>query len=165
MKSTLQDVYIQAIFLYHEGMKISNAKAFHDYHILDRVEAGINLMGSEVKAVRLGHADLHGSFVRIMGSEAYLVNAKIFPYQYAQPDGYDPRRRRKLLLHKKEIFALKSKIEAGSLTIVPISLYTKEHLIKLELALAKAKKQYEKREELKRRQVERDIEIALKDEQ
>lgn len=145
-------------------MKISNAKAFHDYHILDRVEAGINLMGSEVKAVRLGQADLHGSFIKIIGSEAYVVNAKIFPYKYAQPQGYEPRRTRKLLLHKKEIFALKSKTEAGNLTIVPISLYTKAHLVKLEIAVAKPKKQYEKREELKRRQIERDIEIALKDE-
>ncbi|MBI3070107.1 MAG: SsrA-binding protein, partial [Candidatus Levybacteria bacterium] len=90
-------------------MKITNKRAFYDYRLLDRFEAGINLIGSEVKAVRLGHADLTGSHVRILGSEAYLLNAKIFPYQYARPEGYDEKRTRKLLLHKSEIIALKSK--------------------------------------------------------
>ena len=157
-------VYNLYIFLYDWGMKFTNQKVFHDFQVLERFEAGINLMGSEVKAMRLGHADLKGSFVKIVGSEAYLVNAKIFPYEYAQPEGYDPRRTRKLLLHKEEIIALKSKIEASNLTIVPLSMYTREHLIKLELALAKPKKQFEKRADLKRRQIERDIEIALKEE-
>lgn len=142
-------------------MKISNRRAFYDYEIQDRFEAGINLTGPEVKAVRLGHADLTGSFVRISGSEAYLINAKIFPYQYMRPEGYDERRSRKLLLHKREIIALKSKIEGANLTIVPLSLYTTHHLIKLELALGKGKKTYQKREALKRRDIQREIETEL----
>lgn len=143
-------------------MKITNRKAFFDALILERFEAGINLLGSEVKAVRLGHADLTGSFVRIIGSEAYLINANIFPYEYARPEGYDPRRTRKLLLHKKEILALKAKMDGQNLTIVPISLYTTNHRIKLELALGKPKKKIDKRRDLKQKTIERDIEEALK---
>ena len=105
-------------------MKITNRRAFFDYQILERLEAGINLYGTEVKAIRQGHADLTGSHVRIMGSEAYLINAKIFPYQYARPENYDEKRTRKLLLHKSEIIALKSKTEGQNLTLVPLSIYT-----------------------------------------
>ncbi|MBI4084596.1 MAG: SsrA-binding protein SmpB [Candidatus Levybacteria bacterium] len=144
-------------------MKITNRKAFFDYQLLDKFEAGINLYGHEVKAVRLGHADLTGSFVRIIGSEAYLVNAKIYPYQFARPEGYDQRRTRKLLLHKKEIISLKSKIDGEKLTIVPISLYNTHRLIKAELALGKPKKQFEKKEALKRKDIERDTEAELQD--
>ena len=144
-------------------MKITNKKAFFDYQLLDRFEAGINLYGHEVKAVRLGHADLTGSFVRIIGSEAYLVNAKIYPYQFARPEGYDQKRTRKLLLHKKEIISLKSKIDSEKLTIVPISLYNTRRLIKAELALGKPKKQFEKKEALKRKDIERDVEAELQD--
>jgi len=99
-------------------MKITNKKAFFNYEILDRFEAGITLYGQEVKAIRLGHADLTGSFVKIIGSEAYLVNAKIFPYENARTDDYDPTRTRKLLLHKSEIISLKSKIDSQNLNIV-----------------------------------------------
>lgn len=142
-------------------MKITNRRAFYDYQILDRLEAGVNLLGSEVKAVRLGHADLTGAHVRIIGSEAYLVNAKIFPYQYARPENYDERRTRKLLLHKKEIIALKSKTEGENLAIVPISLYTRDHFIKVELALGRGKKKYEKKEAIKKKDMEREIEMEL----
>jgi len=138
-------------------MKITNKRAFHDYQLFEHIEAGIHLLGAEVKAVRLGHADLNGSHVKIMGSEAYLVNAKIFPYEYARPEGYDERRTRKLLLHKKEIIALKSRIEGQNLTIVPISLYTSDNLIKLDLALAKGKKQYQKKAAIKQRDLDRQI--------
>ncbi|MDP3726713.1 MAG: SsrA-binding protein SmpB [bacterium] len=144
-------------------MKITNRRAFYYYRLLDRFEAGINLIGPEVKAVRLGHADLTGSHVRIIGSEAYLINAKIFPYQYARPEGYDEKRTRKLLLHKNEIIALKSKAEAANLTIVPVSLYTAKNFIKAELALAKGKKQYQKKEAIKRRDIQREVEQELKD--
>ncbi len=143
-------------------MKIVNRKAFYNYTILERFEAGINLLGAEVKAVRLGHADLSGSFVRIIGSEAYLVNAKIFPYEFARLDSYDSNRTRKLLLHKKQIISTKSKMDGSSLTIVPVSLYTKQNLIKLELALAKAKKQFEKKEAIKNQDIDREIEQELK---
>jgi SsrA-binding protein len=144
-------------------MKIINKRAFYDYRILERLEAGINLNGAEVKAVRLGHADLTGSFVRIMGSEAYLINAKIFPYQYARPEGFDERRTRKLLLHKKEIIALKSKSEGQNLALVPVSLYTTKSFIKLEIALGKGKKQYDKKEAIKKKDIQREVEQELGD--
>ncbi len=142
-------------------MKITNKRAFFDYELLDRVEAGINLYGSEVKAVRLGHADLSGSFVRIIGSEAYLVNAKIFPYEYSRPEGYDERRTRKLLLHKSEILVLKSKTEGANLTLVPISLYIKNGFVKLEVAIGKGKTKYDKRQAIKKRDLQKELEIEL----
>lgn len=144
-------------------MKVTNQKAYYDYELFEKFEAGINLLGSEVKAVRLGHVDLTGSFVRIRGSEAYLFNAKIFPYKYARPEGYDEKRTRKLLLHKKEIVALKSKTEASKLTIVPILMYNTHSFIKVQLALGKPKKQFDKRRSIKKRDQERDLEQALKD--
>lgn len=128
---------------------------------MDKFEAGINLLGAEVKAVRLGHADLAGSFVRIVGSEAYLINAKIFPYKYARPENYDEKRTRKLLLHKQEIISLKSKIQGLSLTIVPLSLYTTRHYIKLELALAKGKSKHDKRRAIRKKDLDREIEHEL----
>ena len=92
-----------------------------------------------------------------------MVNAKIFPYQYARPEGYDESRTRKLLLHKKEIIALKSKAEGSSLALVPVSIYTKNNLIKVELALAKGKKEYDKKEAIKKRDIQRDIEVELQE--
>jgi SsrA-binding protein len=139
-------------------MKIENKRAFYDYQILERFEAGINLYGAEVKAIRLGHADLTGAHVRIMGSEAYLINAKIFPYQYSRPENYDEQRTRKLLLHKKEIIALKSKTEGQNLTLVPISMYTTKSFIKVEIALGKGKKQYDKKESIKKKDLQRELE-------
>lgn len=146
-----------------KNSKITNQRAFYDYELLDRFEAGINLLGSEVKAVRLGHVDMAGSFVNIKGSEAYLFNVKIFPYKFSRPEGYDEKRTRKLLLHKKEIMALKHKTEASGLTIVPISMYTTRSFIKVELAIGKAKKQFDKRASIKKRDQDREMEQALKD--
>ena len=142
-------------------MKITNKRAFFDYQISDKFEAGINLYGAEVKAVRLGHADLTGSHVRIMGNEAYLINAKIFPYQYSRPENYDEKRTRKLLLHKKEIIALRSKTEGQNLTLVPISLYTTKSFIKLEIALGHGKKKYDKKESIKQKDIQRDTEQEM----
>lgn len=144
-------------------MKIDNRRAFFDYEILEKLEAGINLYGAEVKAVRLGHADLSGSFVKIIGSEVYLVNAKIFPYKYATPEGYDERRTRKLLLHKKEIIALKSRAEGSNLTLVPLSFYTTKSFIKVQVGLGRGKKAYEKREKIKKRDIQRSVERELSD--
>ena len=141
-------------------MKILNRKARYDYEILETLEAGIMLTGSEVKSVRAGHADLSGSFARIRGSEVYLVNASIFPYVHARLENYDPKRTRKLLLHKKQILSLKAKMDGSNLTIVPLCVYTTRLLIKAELALAKAKKVYEKRETIKKRDIAREIEDA-----
>lgn len=142
-------------------MKITNKRAFYDYLISDKFEAGINLNGAEVKAVKMGHADLTGSFVRIIGSEAYLVNAKIFPYEYARPEGYDERRTRKLLMHKNEIISLKSKADGKGSALVPISFYDKHGLIKLEVGIGKGKRQYDKKEAKKRQDIKRDIEQEL----
>ncbi len=142
-------------------MKIVNKRAYHDYELFERIEAGINLYGAEVKAIKLGHADLTGSHVRITGSEAYLINSKVYPYQYARPEAYDEARTRKLLLHKNEIIAIKSKIDGQHLTIVPISMYTKNGFIKVELALGKGKKQYEKKRSLKKKDQERELARSL----
>lgn len=142
-------------------MKITNKRAFYDYLITDKFEAGINLNGAEVKAVKLEHADLTGSYVRIIGSEAYLVNAKIFPYEYARPDGYDESRTRKLLLHKNEIISLKHKTDGAGLALVPISFYEKHGLIKLEVGVGKGKKKFDKKEAKKKADLDREIEQEL----
>ena len=143
-------------------MRIANKKVFLDYTILDRLEVGVQLIGSEVKSLRAGHASLEGAFVRMIGSEAYLVNAQIFPYVFARPEGYDPKRTRKLLLHKKEIISLKSKTEGANLTLVPLVWYTKGPLMKLEIGLARGKKQYEKREAKKREDQRRELEVEFR---
>lgn len=144
-------------------MKITNRHAHYDYELLDRFEAGINLQGQEVKAFRLGHADLTGSFARVIGSEVYLVNAKIFPYEFARTENYDQKRTRKLLLHKKEIVSLKTKTDGANLTIVPVSMYTTHNLIKVELALGKPRRKFNKKEVKKRRDIDRDTERTLSD--
>ncbi len=143
-------------------MKIFNKRANYDYQIKDRLEAGINLYGYEVKAIRNGHADLTGSFVKIQGNEAYLVNAKIFPYEYANIKDYDQARTRKLLLHKKEIITLKSKADGENVTIIPISMYIRNGYIKLELGIGKGKKKYEKKEAIKKKDLQREIEEELR---
>lgn len=142
-------------------MKISNRRASYDYELKEHYEAGITLLGAEVKAVKLGHADLTGSHVRIVGSEAYLIGAAIYPYQYARPDAYDERRTRKLLLHKQQILALKHKLIGANLTLVPVSLYTTDGLIKLEIALGKGKKEYQKKEAKKKKDLERELDRDL----
>ena len=142
-------------------MRIQNKKASFDYELLEHFESGIQLIGSEVKPVRLGHVDLSSSHVKIMGSEAYLVNAKIFPYEYARPEGYIETRTRKLLLHKHEILSIKAKMDGRNLTIVPVSFYTKGTLIKVELAFAKGKKEYQKKEAIKERDIQRDLDREL----
>ena len=139
-------------------MRIFNKKATFEYTITERFEAGVSLTGAEVKSIKGSHAQLEGSFVRIIGSEAYLVNAQIFPYIYARPEGYDPKRTRKLLLHKTELVRLQSKVEGANLTLIPLSWYTKGPLVKLEIGLARGKKQYEKRESKRREDQRRDLE-------
>lgn len=139
-------------------MKIINRRAQFEYDILERIEAGVQLTGAEVKSLLGGHASLEGAFVRIIGSEAYLVNAQIFPYIYARPEGYDPKRTRKLLLHKKELIALKGKTEGANLTVVPLAWYNKGPKFKLEIALARGRKEYEKREKKRREDMKRELE-------
>lgn len=138
-------------------MKIINKKAYHDYNILETYEAGMNLIGPEVKSVKGNRMSLAGAFVKIVGSEIYLVNAQIFLYPYTRPEGYDDKRSRKLLLHKKEIIALKSKLASTNLTLVPLECYNSHGLVKLKIGLAKGKREFEKREKIKKRDIEREI--------
>jgi SsrA-binding protein len=142
-------------------MKITNKKAHFDYALSETLEAGISLFGSEVKAVRLGRADLTGSYVKIIGSEVYLVNATVSPYQSGQIEDYDEKRTRKLLLHRKEVLALKSKMQSANLALIPVSLYFKRGFIKVEIALGKGKKQFEKRESIKKKDIQRNIEHEM----
>lgn len=143
-------------------MKITNRKAYYDYEILEKFEAGIVLTGGEVKSLKEEKGSLQDSFVQIRDGEAFLVNAHINPYKFADNRNYDPKRTRKLLLHHKEIISLLSKIKQSNLTIVPVSWYTTGHTIKTELAIARGKKQYNKREAIKRRDIERETEQILR---
>lgn len=143
-------------------MHIVNKRISHDFEILATYEAGMMLMGAEVKSIKGGRMSLDGAFVKIIGSELYLINAQIFPYPYARPEGYDPKRTRKLLLHKKEILTLKQKVGADRLTIVPLECYNTHGFIKLKIGLARGKKEYEKREKLKRKDMERETQRELK---
>ncbi len=147
-------------------MGIVNRKATFDYTILERFEAGVSLLGMEVKSVKAGHASLEGAFVRIIDGEAYLLNAQIFAYQYARPDHYDPKRTRKLLLHKRELLRIQIKLGGANLTVIPVSWYTKGPRIKLEIAVAKGKKQFEKRDskkkEILRRELDREFRGKVK---
>lgn len=143
-------------------MRITNRRALYEYQILDKLEAGIRLTGHEVKSVKGERVSLTGSFVKIIGSEAYLINALIPLYEYARPAEYDERRTRKLLLHKSQIISLKTKLATSNLTLVPLSLYTKNGFIKIEIGLGKGKKAYEKREAIKKRDLQKDLEIELR---
>ena len=139
-----------------------NKRATYDYEILEKYEAGISLLGCEVKSIKTGHISLKGSYVVIKNNEVYLLNAFIPPYQIKNtPSDYDPRRSRKLLLHKSEIKSLIGKIKQKGLTLVPIKLYTKRGKIKLEFALAKGKKKVDKRDKIKKREMERKMRRVL----
>lgn len=145
-------------------MKIYNRKFHRDYQEIEKYEAGISLTGAEVKSVRMRRMRLEEAFVKIMASGAYLMNAEIPIYQYARPEGYDLRRSRKLLLHKQELVRLKTKLNSGrGLTIVPVSCYNKKHLIKLEIALAKGRREIEKKKLEKKRDIKREEEKAMKE--
>lgn len=140
-----------------------NRKASFDFEYLEQFEAGLVLSGFEVKAIRAGKVSLNGAYVIIRGGEAFLVNTSISPYQPANmPKNYDPERPRKLLLDKKELAVLEQGSEKQGLTIVAIKLYNKGRKIKLHIALARGKKQADKREKLKEKSSKRDIERLLK---
>lgn len=141
-----------------------NRKARFDYEILEKYEAGIELLGVEVKSVRGGQMSLGGAFVIVRGGEAYLINSNIPPFQAKNaPKDYDPLRNRKLLLTKKELQGLAGNGESKSLTIVPISVYNKKRKIKVEIALVKGKKKYDKRENIKKRETDREIRREFKE--
>ena len=140
----------------------TNRKAFHEYNILETFEAGLELKGSEVKSIREGKASLKQAYILIRKGEAWLRGTHIPSYSHTGFEGHEPVRDRKLLLHKKEIQKINSKLAEKGLTAVPTKLYFKGGLIKLEFGLAKGKKLYDKRDTKKRRDVERDIQRALK---
>lgn len=142
--------------------KIINKKARFDYEIIETFEVGMQLIGAEVKSLRSGRMSLEGSFVKVIGSEVYLVNAQIFPYPYARPEGYDPKRTRKLLLHKREILALKNKLGLARLTLIPLACYNQHGFFKLKIGLVRGKKEFEKREKIRRKDMERDIQRDLR---
>ena len=141
-----------------------NRKARFNYEILEKYETGIELLGTEVKSVRGGQMSLEGAFVIIRGGEAFLINANIPPYQPKNsPKDYDPLKNRKLLLTKKEITELAGSEKNKSLTIVPISVYNKNRKIKVEIALVKGKKKFDKRETIKKRDTDREIRRDFKE--
>ena len=140
----------------------TNRKAFHEYNILETFEAGLELKGSEVKSIREGKASLKQAYILIRKGEAWLRGTHIPCYSHTGFEGHEPVRDRKLLLHKKEIQKINSKLAEKGLTAVPTKLYFKGGLIKLEFGLAKGKKLYDKRDTKKKRDVERDIQRALK---
>lgn len=142
-------------------MRILNRRAPYEYQLFDRVEAGVALLGSEVKSIKTGRADLGSSFVRIKNGEAYALNINIPPYQGGAPEGYSPTRTRKLLLKREELVRLATKAKQQKLTLVPTKLYTKGRLVKLEIALAKPKRMFEKREAKRRKDIVRETEREL----
>ncbi len=144
-------------------MYAQNKKAYHDYEILEEIEAGIALKGFEVKSIKQGKASLKGARVVVRGNEAFLIGANIPPYQASNtPKDYDPERARKLLLHKKEIAKLIGKEQQKGLTLPALSLYNKGGLVKLKFAVARGKKKFDKRESIKKRDIERDLKRSLK---
>jgi|SRR3989344_2884942 len=142
-------------------MKIANRKARFKYQILDKVEAGIVLTGAEIKSVRAGRASLSESFARIKNGEVYLQNAYINPWMGSQKE-LNPRRERKLLLHKNQILNLQGKISGGNMALIPLSLYTKHNLAKVQLALGKSKTKFDKRASLKKKAINRDIDRTVR---
>lgn len=146
------------------GTLTTNRRASFDYEILKTLEAGVALFGFEARAVRQGRIDLVGSYVIIRNGEAWLLNAKIHPLQPKNvPPGYDVTRSRKLLLKKKELQNLAGKVSGKRLTLVPLRVYTRGRYLKLEFALARGKKSYEKRELLKKKTMAREVERFLKE--
>ena len=134
-----------------------NKKAFHDYFIEDKLEAGIELVGTEVKSVKAGKVSIKESFIRIIRNEIFVMNMHITPYEFGNINNVAESRVRKLLLNRREIKKWSEKIKEQGYTIVPISIYKKQRLVKMEIGLAKGKKMHDKRESLKRKDIERDM--------
>ena len=140
----------------------TNRKAYHNYHVQDSVEAGIVLTGTEIKSIRAGRVNLGDAYVRAEGRELWLLNAHIARYEAGSYLSHEPTRRRKLLLHRKQIDNLTGRMREKGLTLVPLKLYLKGSVAKVEIALGKGKKLYDKRETIARRETERKIRQAIK---
>ena len=145
-----------------ERVAISNRRARHEYHILDTYEAGIVLVGSEVKSIRDGRANLSDAYARLEGGEVWLHAMHVSPYPFARQQ-HDPTRRRKLLLHRGEIDRLVGKLTESGLTLVPLKLYFNDGLAKVEIAVARGKRQWDKRQAMAERDANRETERVLKD--
>ena len=139
-----------------------NRKAHHDFHLLETFEAGIVLLGTEVKAIREGRVNLRDSFARLEDGEVFLYNVNISPYSHRGYADHEPLRRRKLLLHRDEIRKLVGKTVEKGMTLVPVRLYYKNGRVKVAVSLAKGKKDYDKRETIKRRETDRETRAAIK---
>ncbi|GAT33852.1 SsrA-binding protein [Terrimicrobium sacchariphilum] len=140
---------------------VVNRKAFRDYHILEKLEAGIELKGTEVKSIRLGHVNLQGAFARLDGGEIFLYDSDIQPYLRASHEQHEPKRRRRLLLHRLEIDKVAGAIEQAGRTLVALRMYWKKGRVKVELGLGKGKQDVDKRADLKKRVQEREIDRVL----
>ena len=140
-----------------------NRKAFHDYHILETFEAGVALLGTEVKSIREGNVNLRDSFARVESGEVWIYNVHINPYSHRGYSDHEPTRRRKLLLHRQEIRKLIGKTVERGMTLVPTRLYFKHGHVKVSLALAKGKQAHDKRETIKRREADRETRAAVKE--
>jgi SsrA-binding protein len=140
----------------------TNRKARHDYYLSDTYEAGISLKGSEIKSIRAGQISIKEAYVQIENFEAWLMNAHIAPYEQASYLGHEPRRKRKLLLHRKEINRLWDQVRKKGVTIVPTQVYLKNGRAKIEIALGRGKKQYDKRQEIAKRDAQRDMDRNLR---
>lgn len=145
-------------------MRVINRRARYDYQLLDRLEAGVVLTGGEVKSIKEGRISLEGSFVKIINGEVFLLNAQIPAYKFADNRNYEPKRTRKLLLTKKQIISLESKMKGANLTIVATACYTsgRRGLIKVEVALARGKRKWDKRKTMRERDLEREMEKNLR---
>jgi SsrA-binding protein len=139
-----------------------NKKAFHDYEILDRYEAGIVLLGSEVKSVKNGKVSLKESYAKLINGELFIIGMHVSEFREANINNHEPLRNRKLLLHKKELKKLAVKLQNVGLTVIPLRIYRKMHLIKVEIGLCKGKREFEKRSAIKDREVKRDLDRIAK---
>lgn len=135
----------------------NNRKARHDFLVLQTIECGIVLQGTEVKSLRKGQCSLQEAYATFRGEELYLVNFHIAPYEHGNRENHEPKRDRKLLVHKREAYKLKSAVQEKGVTLIPLSIYFSGHLVKVELGLCRAKKKYDKRETTKKRETEREI--------
>ena len=141
----------------------SNRKAYHDYHIDETHEAGVVLTGTEIKSVRAGSVNLRDSYAQVRNGEMWLMNVHIAPYEPASRQNVDPYRDRKMLMHRKEILRLFGKAQEKGLTLIPLRLYLKKNKAKVEIGLARGKKEYDKREAIAKRESTREIDRAVKE--
>ncbi len=141
----------------------TNRKAYHDYHVEETHEAGLVLTGSEIKSIRAGRVSLRDSYAQLKGGELWLIGTYVAPYAQASHQNHEPRRDRKLLMHRRQIERLAAKVQAKGYTIVPLRLYLKNNLAKVEIALVRGKKLYDKREAIAKRETQRQIDRAIKE--